>query len=85
MARLKPLPDDATPELDETFETFKNSIMARLSAEIVKMNALPEYREQLEKQAFEPLPGNPEQFPAFVRAELDKWGKVIKEAGIRVQ
>ena len=61
------------------------SIMARLNAEIAKMNALPDYRGQLEKQAFEPLPGNPDKFPAFVRAELDKWGKVIREAGIRVQ
>lgn len=61
------------------------SIMARLNAEIVKMNALPDYRKQLERQAFEQLPGNPDKFPGFVRAEFNKWGKVIREAGIRVQ
>ena len=61
------------------------SILARLNAEIVKVSALPDYRGQLEKQAFEPLRGNPEEFPAFVRSELDKWGKVIRDASIRLQ
>jgi tripartite-type tricarboxylate transporter receptor subunit TctC len=58
-------------------------IITRLHAEIVRLAAMPDYRQQLEKQAFEPLTSRPEQFPAFVQAELDKWGKVIKAAGIK--
>ena len=59
------------------------AIIARLHAEIVKLAATPDYRQQLEKQGFEPLTSNPEGFSAFVQAELDKWGKVIKAAGIK--
>ena len=58
-------------------------ILMRLNAEIVRLAAMPDYRQQLESQAFEPLSSSPEQFPAFVQAELDKWGKVIKAAGIK--
>lgn len=58
-------------------------IVTRLHAEIVRLTAMPDYRQQLEKQAFEPLTSSPEQFPAFVKAELEKWGKVIKTAGIK--
>ncbi len=61
----------------------KREIIARLHAEIVKLAAMPDYRQQLEKQGFEPLTSNPEEFPAFVQAELDKWGKVIKAAGVK--
>ncbi|MDO8597771.1 MAG: tripartite tricarboxylate transporter substrate-binding protein, partial [Sulfuricaulis sp.] len=59
------------------------AIIGRLNAELIKLAATPDYRQQLEKQAFEPLTSKPEQFPAFVRNELDKWGKVIKAAGIK--
>lgn len=58
-------------------------IIARLNSELMKLAATPDYRQQLEKQAFEPLTSKPEQFSAFVQAELDKWGKVIKAAGIK--
>ncbi len=59
------------------------AIIARLHAEIVRLAAMPDYRQLLEKQAFEPLTSSPEQFPAFVQSELEKWGKVIKAAGIK--
>jgi tripartite-type tricarboxylate transporter receptor subunit TctC len=58
-------------------------IIARLHAETVRLTAMPDYRQQLEKQAFEPLTSSPEQFSTFVKAELEKWGKVIKTAGIK--
>ena len=58
-------------------------IIARLNAEVVKLAATPDFRAQLEKQGFEPFTSSPEQFSAFVKAELDKWGKVIKAAGIK--
>ena len=58
-------------------------IVARLHAEYVQLAGAPDYRQQLEKQAFEPLTSTPEQFPAFVKSEIEKWGKVIKAAGIK--
>ncbi len=58
-------------------------IIARLNAEVVKLAAAPDYRAQLEKLGFEPFTGSPEQCAAFLKAELDRWGKVIKAAGIK--
>ena len=58
-------------------------IIARLNAEVVKLAATPDYRAQLEKLGFEPFSSNPEKFSAFMKAELDIWGKVIKAAGIK--
>lgn len=52
--------------------------VARLQAEMVKLAALPEFREPLERQALEPSTITPDQFGAFLQAEYDKWGKVIK-------
>lgn len=58
-------------------------IVARLHAEIVAIASTPDYQEQLERQGLEPITSRPEQFSAFLQSELDKWGKVIKAAGIR--
>ena len=53
-------------------------LVGRLHGEMVKIAALPDYRDQLERQGFEPQSSTPEQFAAFLQAEYDKWGKVIK-------
>jgi tripartite-type tricarboxylate transporter receptor subunit TctC len=53
-------------------------VLARLHAEIVAISAMPEYRGPMEKQEFELTTTTPEQFATFLRAEYDKWGKVIK-------
>jgi tripartite-type tricarboxylate transporter receptor subunit TctC len=53
-------------------------VVAKLHAEIVSMHAQPEYREPLERQAFEAVTTTPQEFAVFLRAEYDKWGKVIK-------
>ncbi len=58
-------------------------IIARLNAEVVKAAATPDYRAQLEKLGFEPFTDDPEKFSAFMKVELDTWGKVIKAAGIK--
>ena len=59
------------------------AIVARLNAEVVKLTARADYRQQLEKQAFEPRTTSPDAFQPFVRAELEKWGRIIKAAGIK--
>ena len=58
-------------------------IMARLNNEITRIAATPDYRALLEKNAFDVVISKPDEFPAFVRAEREKWGKVIKAAGIK--
>jgi tripartite-type tricarboxylate transporter receptor subunit TctC len=55
-----------------------SDIVGKLNAEIFKLVSLPDYRAPLERQALEPTSDTPEQFAVFLRAEYDKWGKVIK-------
>jgi tripartite-type tricarboxylate transporter receptor subunit TctC len=53
-------------------------IVGRLHGELVKITALPDYRGLLQKQALEPTTTTPQQFAVFLKAEYDKWGRVIK-------
>jgi tripartite-type tricarboxylate transporter receptor subunit TctC len=42
-------------------------------------------RSRLEAEGAEASGGSPEQFGAFFKMEIDKWGKVIRAAGIRLE
>jgi tripartite-type tricarboxylate transporter receptor subunit TctC len=60
-------------------------VVARISAEAGKVVALPEISSALVAQGVEPSASTPGQFAAFVRDEHAKWGKVIRDAGIRLE
>jgi tripartite-type tricarboxylate transporter receptor subunit TctC len=60
------------------------AIIARLNAEIGKVLNLPDIRQRLAEIGFDAAPTNVEHFDKFQRAEYTKWGKVAREAGIRV-
>jgi tripartite-type tricarboxylate transporter receptor subunit TctC len=58
-------------------------IVARLQAEVAKALRLPEVRERLAALGAEPVGSTPEEFGAFLRAEMTRWGRIIREKGIR--
>jgi tripartite-type tricarboxylate transporter receptor subunit TctC len=58
-------------------------IVQRLNVEIVKILQSPEVKERFFKQGVDVQTSSPEQFDAFVKSEVARWAKVIKEAGIR--
>jgi len=58
-------------------------VIAKLHGELAQITATPDYREQLERQGLEVQFGTPEQFAAFIQAEYDKWGKVIKTLDLK--
>ncbi len=60
-------------------------ITGRLHAEIVKALKDPVVIERLERIGFEPVGSTPAEFLAYVKAEADKLGKVIKAAGMKPQ
>jgi tripartite-type tricarboxylate transporter receptor subunit TctC len=59
-------------------------VVARLNDEFRKALATPEMRERLKAMGAEPAPTSPEQFAAFIRAELAKYEKVVKFSGAKV-
>ena len=60
-------------------------IIDRLYREISKVLATAEARDWFGAVGAEPLADTPEAFAATIRAEHAKWGKVIREAGIRIE
>ena len=61
-------------------------IVAKLHQEIVRILGLPDVRDRLLTAGIEPAPlMTSEQFGDYLRAEVVKWGKVVKAAGIEVQ
>jgi tripartite-type tricarboxylate transporter receptor subunit TctC len=61
------------------------SIIDRIAAEIRKLVALPDTKEKLNAQGFEPYYHNPEQTAALIKSDIARFGKIIKEANIKVE
>ena len=59
------------------------SIVDKLNAEIVRALNAPEVKEKLLAMGSDPVGDTPEEFAAYIREELERWGKVIKENKIR--
>jgi len=55
----------------------------RINAELVKAVAAPDVQERMASAGLEPFPSSPEDFAAFVKRDLQRWAKVIKDAGIQ--
>lgn len=59
------------------------AIVERLNRAVTQALQTSDLRERLTGLGAEPAGGTPEQYAAFVKAEIDKWDKVIKAAGIK--
>ncbi|HEX7891204.1 MAG TPA: tripartite tricarboxylate transporter substrate binding protein [Ramlibacter sp.] len=59
-------------------------IVERLNREFVAAMRDPATHDKLQAQYMDPEPGTPAQFTAFMRAELAKWGPVIKRSGATI-
>jgi tripartite-type tricarboxylate transporter receptor subunit TctC len=60
-------------------------IVTRLHAEVVKILALNDIRENLARQGADLDIKSPEEFSAYIVAELAKWAKVVKDSGARLE
>ncbi len=58
-------------------------VIMRLHGEIARVLGVPEIREKLLSQGVEPVGSTPDQFAPFMKAEIQKWARVIKSANIR--
>ncbi len=59
-------------------------IVDRLNRSIGAIVVMPDVKERLAASGFDPVSNNAEQFAVYVREEIIKWAKVIKESGARV-
>jgi tripartite-type tricarboxylate transporter receptor subunit TctC len=59
------------------------ALLQRLHGETVAVLQQPEVRKQLAMEGGETVGDTPEQFAKWLRAEIAKWTKIVKEAGIR--
>ena len=57
-------------------------IVSKLNAEVQKALQLPAVHEALVDQGFEPMGGSSLEFSQFMKSEIDKWTKVIKQSSI---
>jgi tripartite-type tricarboxylate transporter receptor subunit TctC len=94
--RHKQFPQVAT--LDESFkglsyESFLGFIappglspetLKALHADIVKVLADPEIRQQLERQSMDVMASSPAEFAAAIRSEIEHWKRAVQESGARL-
>jgi len=60
-------------------------IVALLQKEIAKAVAQPDVKEKLANLGFVPVANTPEEFGKRIRVEIDKWGKIVRDAKLRIE
>ena len=58
-------------------------IVAKLNTEAMRIMRLPEVQSRLVNEGAKSRPNTPVEFGAFVKTEMARWGKVIRQAGVR--
>jgi tripartite-type tricarboxylate transporter receptor subunit TctC len=59
------------------------AVVARLHGDIARILTDAALHARLADQGFDPVGSSPEEFGAYIKSEILKWGKVIRDAGIR--
>jgi tripartite-type tricarboxylate transporter receptor subunit TctC len=60
-------------------------IVDLLAREVAKSVARPEFRERLAVLGFTPVANTPDAFAARIKLEIEKWGKVVRDANLRIE
>lgn len=65
-------------------KSLPQPIVQKLSNEIAQITRLPDVRERFLTLGAEPIGNTAEEFAAFTKSELNKWARVVKQSGARV-
>jgi tripartite-type tricarboxylate transporter receptor subunit TctC len=60
-------------------------ILDQLNAEIVRLFKEPDVKQRLDSLAFMPAAGTRAEFAAFIKSEIAKWGKAVKDSGAKAE
>ena len=60
-------------------------VIAKLNADLTRALNAPDVQRRLAEQGVDASPSTPQQFAAFIRAETEKWARVVKEARVPQQ
>jgi tripartite-type tricarboxylate transporter receptor subunit TctC len=58
-------------------------VVNKIAADVGRLTASPEMTERMLALGAEPVASSPERFAAFIRDEIDKWGKLVRASGAR--
>ena len=61
------------------------AIATKLSSTLTQALAVPALREKLQEQGFDIIASSPQVYAKLIRDEIDRWSKVVKDAGIAVE
>jgi len=61
------------------------AIVEKLHAEMVKIAANPEVRQRLEAIGFNPVVSTPAEYGERIKSEMERWGKVVKAANLKIE
>ena len=59
------------------------AIVAKIAGDVRKVIARDEVHQSMRKRAIEPVTNTPQQFAAFLRADMAKWATIVKNAGVK--
>jgi len=81
------------PELSNVVEWYgvvvpaatPNAIVQKLSADVIRVMNMPDVRERLAQVGQTPSPAGAEEFGRYIRADYERWRKVVTNAGIKAE
>jgi tripartite-type tricarboxylate transporter receptor subunit TctC len=61
------------------------AVVDLLSRQLVRIVALPDMRDKLAALGFSPVGSTPEEYGALIKDDIDRWSRVVRDAGIKVE